>query len=109
MSEASPSESAVATGGAHEAPIGIVAHYTAKGATIFWQAPATTDGLTNYNVEIASNGGAWKLISMVPATQLSLDITKSGTTGWCSFRISTVFADGQTVAGKVFGLPGQFA
>ena len=93
----------------HAAPEGIVAHYTSTGATIFWKAPAGVSGLTNYNVEIASNGGAWKLISTVPASQLSLDITKGDTTGWCSFRVSAVYSDGKVVGGKVFGLPGQYA
>ena len=93
----------------HAAPEGIVAHYTSTGATIFWTAPAGASGLTNYNVEIASNGGAWKLISTVPASQLSLDITKGDTTGWCSFRVSAVYSDGKVVGGKVFGLPGQYA
>ena len=93
----------------HAAPEGIVAHYTSTGATIFWTAPAGASGLTNYNVEIASNGGAWKLVSTVPASQLSLDITKGDTTGWCSFRVSAVYSDGKVVGGKVFGLPGQYA
>ena len=93
----------------HAAPEGIVAHYTSTGATIFWKAPAGASGLTNYNVEIASNGGAWKLISTVPASQLSLDITKGATDGWCSFRVSAVYSDGKVVGGKVFGLPGQYA
>jgi hypothetical protein len=93
----------------HSAPQGIVAHYTSTGATIFWTAPAGASGLTNYNVEIASNGGAWKLISTVPASQLSLDITKGATDGWCSFRVSAVYSDGKVVGGKVFGLPGQYS
>ena len=107
--EATPTASAAAPSaadGTHTAPLGIVAHYTATGATIFWNA--TTDA-TNFNVEVASNGGAWKLISTVPATQLSLDITKGATDGWSSFRVSAVYADGTVVAGKVFGLPGQYA
>lgn len=89
-------------------PEGIVAHYTATGATIFWKAGAGATGLTNFNVEIRSNGGEWKLISTVPASQLSLDITKSSTDGWCSFRVSAVYGS-TVVAGKVFGLPGQYA
>ena len=66
-------------------------------------------GLTNFNVEVSSNGGAWKLISTVPASQFSLDVTKTDTKGYVSFRISSVYKDGTVVAGKVFGLPGQFA
>jgi len=98
---------AAAAPSAHAAPSGIVAHYTAKGATIFWQAPASSN-VSNYNVEVSSNGGAWKLISTVPSSQLSIDIVKTDTTGWCSFRVSAVYADSQIIAGKVFGLPGQF-
>jgi hypothetical protein len=90
----------------HAAPLGIVAHYTSTGATIFWQ---TAMDATNFNIEVASNGGAWKLISTVPASQLSLDVTKGATDGWTSFRVSAVYADGKVVAGKVFGLPGQYA
>jgi len=104
-SAAAAAPSAASAG--HAAPSGIVAHYTAKGATIFWQAPASSN-VSNYNVEVSSNGGAWKLISTVPSSQLSIDIVKTDTTGWCSFRVSAVYADGQIIAGKVFGLPGQF-
>ena len=102
-----PTPSAPTAG--HSEPQAIVAHYTANGATIFWAAPASTDGLSNYNVEVRSNGGAWKLISTVPSSQLSIDITKSDASGWCSFRVSSVYADGQVIGGKVFGLPGQYA
>ena len=94
---AEASSATVVNGGGSE-PVGIVAQYTATGATI-----------SNYNVEIRSNGGAWKLISTVPATQFSLDITKGDTSGWCSFRVSSVLEDGTVVGGKVFGLPGQYA
>jgi hypothetical protein len=91
------------------APVGIVAHYTKSGATIFWKAADGATGIANYNVEIRSNGGDWKLISTVPASQLSLDITKGDTSGWSSFRVSAVYADGTAVAGLVFGLPGQYS
>ena len=105
----SMSTAAGAADSAHPAPVGIVAHYTSTGATIFWKADAGSTGLTNFNIEIASNGGAWKLISTVPSSQLSLDITKGATDGWSSFRVSSVYSDGKVVAGKVFGLPGQYA
>jgi len=107
---AAPSASSASTSASQKlAPVGIVAHYTAQGATIFWKADPAANGITNYNVEVSSNGGAWKLISTVPATQTSLDITKQGTSGWMSFRVSAVYSDGTIVAGKVFGLPGQYA
>ena len=90
-------------------PVGIVAQYTSSGATIFWKAPTDGAAVSNYNVEIRSNGGTWKLISTVPAEQYSIDITKGETTGWASFRISSVLEDGTVDGGKVFGLPGQWA
>ncbi len=90
-------------------PVGIVAQYTSSGATIFWKAPTDGAAVSNYNVEIRSNGGTWKLITTVPADQYSIDITKGETTGWASFRISSVLEDGTVVGGKVFGLPGQWA
>ena len=90
-------------------PVGIVAQYTASGATIFWKAPVDGAAVSNYNVEIRSNGGSWKLISTVPSDQYSIDITRGDTTGWASFRISSVLEDGTVVGGKVFGLPGQWA
>mgnify|MGYP003338283216 FL=1 len=106
---ASTSSSTSTTSGSHGSPEAIVAHYTSTGATIFWKAPADATGLTNYNVEIRANGGAWKLISTVPATQTSLDITKDSTDGWSSFRVSAVYADKTNTSGKVFGLPGQYS
>ncbi len=109
---ASPTPSATdtsATIAAHEAPQGVVAHYTSSGATIFWKAPTAVDGLTGYNVEISVSNGPWKLISTVPATQLSLDVKKDSTAGWTSFKVSSVYADSQTVAAKAFGLPGTYS
>ena len=114
MTSASPAASTAATtstnGAANAlAPVGIVAHYTTQGATIFWAADASAEGLTNFNIEVRSNGGTWKLISTVPASQTSLDIVKKDTQGWMSFRVSAVYSDGTVVGGKVFGLPGQYA
>ena len=111
---ATPTASAAATPTAAStasnlAPVGIVAHYTATGAAIFWK-PATGAGeITTFNVEDASSGGAFKLIATVPATQLSLNVTQTDSNGWTSFKISAVYKDGTIVAGKVFGLPGQYA
>lgn len=104
-----PTESVVATITAHEAPQGVVAQYTATGATIFWKAPTAVDGLTGYNIEISLSNGPWKLISTVPATQMSLDVTKGDTTGWTSFRVSSVYSDSQTASAKAFGLPGSYS
>ena len=90
-------------------PVGIVAQYTASGATIFWKAPTNGAAVANYNVESRANGGTWILMSTVPADQYSIDITKGETTGWASFRISSVLEDGSVDGGKVFGLPGQWS
>ena len=90
------------------APVGIVAHYNATGATIYWYPADKNNAPTTYNVEAASDGGAFKLIATVPATQLTLNVTETSSDGWTSFKISAVYADGNTVAGKVFGLPGQY-
>ncbi len=94
---------------AHEPPQGVVAHYTTSGATIFWKAPTALTGLSGYNVEISVSNGPWKLISTVPATQLSLDVTKENGNGWTSFKVSSVYTDSQTVAAKAFGLPGTYS
>ncbi len=94
---------------AHEAPQGVVAHYTQTGATIFWKAPTALQGLSGYNVEISVSNGPWKLISTVPATQLSLDVTKANGNGWTSFKVSSVYTDSETVAAKAFGLPGTYS
>ncbi len=109
---ASPTPSATetaATIAAHEAPQGVVAHYTSTGATIFWKAPTAVDGLTGYNVEISVSNSPWKLISTVPAAQLSLDVKKANTAGWTSFKVSSVYSDSQTAAAKAFGLPGTYS
>ena len=94
---------------AHEAPQGVVAHYTTTGATIFWKAPTALHGLSGYNIEISVSNGPWKLISTVPATQLSLDVTKQNGNGWTSFKVSSVYTDSETIAAKSFGLPGTYS
>ncbi len=93
----------------HGAPQGVVAHYTSSGATIFWKAPAATDGLTGYNVEISVSNGPWKLISTVPATQLSLGVKKNSSAGWTSFKVSSVYSDSIITPAKAFGLPGTYS
>jgi hypothetical protein len=94
---------------AHEAPQGVVAHYTSTGATIFWKAPTAKEGLTGYNVEISVSNGPWKLISTVPLAQSSLDVKKENASGWTSFKVSSVYSDSKTVAAKAFGLPGTYS
>jgi hypothetical protein len=39
---------------------------------------------------------------------LSQDVTKSGSTGWTQFRVSSVYSDGQVASATVFGIPGEF-
>jgi hypothetical protein len=111
MEPATPTPSSAATNSTTSdlAPVGIVAHYTSTGARIFWAPAAGSTGLKTYNIEAASNGGSFKLIATVPATQLSIDVTEPDTNGWTSFKISAVYSDGKIIAGKVFGLPGQYA
>ena len=95
-------------------PEGIVAHGTSTGATILWKAPATATGLTSYNVEASANGAAYAMLATVPASQLSLNITKGDSAGWTSFKVSAVYGDGSTAVGttvlgkNAFGLPGQY-
>ena len=102
------SESPSAMVGSVAAPLGIVAKYTATGATIFWNASTATEGLTGYSIEFSSNGGAFTEVTTVGTDVFKYDITKSDTAGWTSFKISAVYSDGQKAEGKVFGLPGQY-
>jgi hypothetical protein len=95
---------------AHEAPVGIVSLYNANGATVNWKTPVATEGITGYNVELRKNGaGDWKLVATVPATQFKQQITKNDDTGWVQVKVSTVYSDGEVVAGKVHGLPGSWS
>ena len=94
----------------HEAPVGIVSLYNAEGATVNWKAPAASEGITGYNVSLRANGaGEWKLVATVPATQFKQQITKNDETGWVQVQVSTVYSDGEVVAGKVHGLPGSWS
>ena len=106
---ATPTESA-STGtpvAAIEAPAKFVALGTADGITLRWVAPAATDGLTGYLVEIAPDGKEWQSVATVPADQTTLDMAKSEG-GWTQFRVSSVYSDGQVAPAKIFGLPGQY-
>ena len=97
---------------AHEAPGKVVANYTdgsAKAkAVITWSAPAATEGLTGYNVEISIAGGAFKIIATVPATVLAQDISKTSSEAWTSFKVSSVYSDSEVTAAKAFGLTGTW-
>ncbi len=106
--EATPTESAATEVGMIAEPLGIVAKYTATGATIFWNATTAADGLKGYSIEFSSNGGSFNEVATVGTDVFKYDITKSDTAGWTSFKISAVYNDGQKAEGKVFGLPGQY-
>ena len=108
--EAVATEEPVAAVAVVEAPSKFVALNSAEGLTLRWIAPTATDGLTGYNVEIRANGkGDWNVIATVPADQLTQSVTKGDTSGWTQFRVTSVYADGQTASATVFGIPGVFA
>jgi len=95
---------------AHEPPVGIVSIYNATGATVNWKAPAASEGITGYNIELRDNGvGEWKLVATVPATQFKQQIVKNGETGWVQVKVSTVYSDGVISEGKIHGLPGSWS
>ena len=76
---------------------------------ITWKAPAATAGLTGYKFEVRSGMGEWKEAGTFPATQLSVELTKGSADGSTSFRVSSVYSDGQIATAKAFGFAGQFA
>ena len=76
---------------------------------ITWKAPAATAGLTGYKFEVRSGMGEWEESGMLPATQLSVEFTKGSADGSTSFRVSSVYSDGQIATAKAFGFAGQFA
>jgi hypothetical protein len=76
---------------------------------ITWRAPTATAGLTGYKFEIRSGMGEWKESGMLPATQLSIEFTKGSADSSTSFRVSSVYSDGQIATAKAFGFSGQFA
>jgi hypothetical protein len=76
---------------------------------ITWKAPAATAGLTGYKFEVRSGMGEWTESGMLPATQLSVEFTKGSADGSTSFRVSSVYSDGQMATAKAFGFAGQFA
>ena len=71
-----------------------------------WKAPA--GDVKGYKVEIAPNGGAWKEVSQIPATQLSFDLKKTSDSQYTSFRVSAIYADGSLGVAKAFGFAGQY-
>ena len=108
---ASPSESETTSGEAVanvEAPTNFIGTKSADGYTLRWGIPAATAGLTGFNVEIRPNGtGDWVTIATVSPTQTSQAVTRTDSSGWTQFRVTSVYSDGQTASAKVFGFSGQ--
>ena len=75
---------------------------------ITWKAPAATAGLTGYKFEVRSGMGEWKESGVLPADQLSIEFTKASTDSSTSFRVSSMYSDGQIATAKAFGFAGQF-
>lgn len=76
---------------------------------ITWRAPAATAGLTGYKFETRSGMGEWTEAGTFPATQLSVELTKESADSSTSFRVSSIYSDGQIATAKAFGFAGQFA
>ena len=76
---------------------------------ITWRAPAATAGLTGYKFETRSGMGEWTEAGTFPANQLSVELTKESADSSTSFRVSSIYSDGQIATAKAFGFAGQFA
>jgi hypothetical protein len=88
-----------------EAPENAVINWKDSAQTIMtltWKAPGAVDGLVGYKVEAKVNDGEWVVKAEVPTTQLAYDFTKVSEDGATSFRVSSVYSDGQEVAAKSF-------
>jgi hypothetical protein len=107
-SESAATSEAVA---AVEAPTRFIGNWkdSAKSVMVItWKAPTATAGLTGYKFEVRSGMGEWSESGMLPADQLSIEFTKGSTDGSTSFRVSSVYSDGQNASAKAFGFSGQF-
>jgi hypothetical protein len=116
MSEAATPEAteSAATGeavSAVEAPGRFIGNWKDSSKSVMvitWKAPAATAGLTGYKFEVRSGMGEWKESGVLPADQLSIEFTKGSTDGSTSFRVSSMYSDGQIATAKAFGFAGQF-
>jgi hypothetical protein len=116
MSEAATPEAteSAATGeavAAVEAPGRFIGNWKDSSKSVMvitWKAPAATAGLTGYKFEVRSGMGEWKESGVLPADQLSIEFTKGSTDGSTSFRVSSMYSDGQIATAKAFGFAGQF-
>ena len=113
--EATPEATETATSepvGAVEAPGRFIGNWKDAEKSVMvitWKAPTATAGLTGYKFEVRSGMGEWTESGMLPATQLSIEFTKGSADGSTSFRVSSVYSDGQIATAKAFGFAGQFA
>jgi hypothetical protein len=112
--EATEEPTPAATGeavAAVEAPTRFIGNWkdSAKSVMVItWKAPTATAGLTGYKFEVRSGMGEWSESGILPADQLSIEFTKGSADGSTSFRISSVYSDGQSASAKAFGFSGQF-
>ena len=97
-----------ATVGTVEAPSAFVAIRSADGMNLRWKAPMATEGLTGFNVELKPAGGEWAVVATTGPTELTHSVTLTSSDGWTQFRVTSVYADGQTASAKIFGLAGQY-
>ncbi|MEY4901828.1 MAG: hypothetical protein RLZZ190_555 [Actinomycetota bacterium] len=94
--------------GTVEAPTSFVALRSADGMNLRWKAPMATEGLTGFNVELKPAGGEWAVVATTGPTELTHAVMLSSSDSWTQFRVSSVYADGQSASAKIFGLPGQY-
>jgi hypothetical protein len=88
---------------AYGAPIGVFWEWSTTGAIANWKAPAETEGITGYNIEIQNVAiGGWKLVK-VSATHFKQEIALN-VDGLYLVKVSTVYSDGKVLAGKIHGL-----
>ena len=112
--EATPAPTESAAGeavAAVEAPTRFIGNWKDSSKSVMvitWKAPMATAGLTGYKFEVRSGMGGWTESGILPADQLSIEFKKASTDGSTSFRISSVYSDGQSASAKAFGFSGQF-
>ena len=94
--------------GTVEAPSSFVALRSADGMNLRWKAPMATDGLTGFNVELKPAGADWAVVATTGPTELTHAVTLTSSDSWTQFRVTSVYADGQTASAKIFGLAGQY-
>ncbi len=113
--EATPEASEPATSGEAvtevEAPGRFIGNWKDSSKSVMvitWKAPTATAGLTGYKFEVRSGMGEWRESGVLPVDQLSIEFTKGSTESSTSFRVSSMYSDGQIATAKAFGFAGQF-